>query len=266
MSLILHFTDSHLFTNKLGKLKGIRPFDSFQSVLAHAYARYPKPDAIVLGGDMAQDELATTYRMVVDLLREYEWHAPVMISPGNHANLGVLESSLVPQLKAKFSYSAHLQLGCWQVITLSTHEKGSVGGYIAETELIRLETLLADSGDQLTLLALHHHPIPVGSRWMDMIGLRNRQQLWGLLSQFPQVKALLCGHIHQVLDAVHNNIRVLGSPSTCIQFEPGRVDFGMDGVSPGYRWLKLEDDGEIRTGVERVEGFIPPDLNNTDPY
>ncbi len=266
MSLILHFSDSHLYANELEELKGIRPFDSFRAVLAHAYARYPEPDVIILGGDMAQDESAPTYRMIVELLHEYDWHAPVMISPGNHANLTVLQGNLIPCLKTLFSYSDHLQLESWQVITLSTHEKGNVGGYIAEDEMIRLKTLLSATSDKPTLIALHHHPIPIGSRWMDTIGLRNRQDLWEIVDASPHVKTLLCGHIHQAFDVVHNNVRVLGSPSTCIQFVPGSDDFAMEGVSPGYRWLKLEGDGEMSTGVERVEGFIPPDLNNTVPY
>ncbi|GAV19276.1 Icc protein [Mariprofundus micogutta] len=266
MSLILHFSDSHLYADRQGELKGIKPFDSFRAVLAHAYSNYPKPDAIILGGDMAQDESAATYRMVVELMREYDWHAPVMISPGNHANLGILQGNLIPYLKSLFSYSDHLQLESWQVITLNTHEKGSVGGYIAEAELIRLERLLSATVDKPTLVALHHHPVPVGSHWMDSIGLRNRDELWEVVDKFPHVKALLCGHIHQLFDTVHHHVRVLGSPSTCIQFTPKRYDFGMDDISPGYRWLKLESDGKLETGVERVEGFIPPDLNNTDPY
>ena len=266
MSLVLHFSDSHLYADKLGELKGICPYDSFRAVLSHAYAKFPKPDVIILGGDMAQDESAPTYRMVVELLREYDWQVPVMISPGNHANLSILNASLIPYLKVLFSYSEHLQLPSWQVITVSTHERGSVGGCLSDRELSRLNTLLSASGDLPTLIALHHHPIPVGSRWMDAIDLSNRQDLWKVIKQYTQVKALLCGHIHQHFDAVFEGVRVLGSPSTCVQFTPGEDEFAIDEVSPGYRWIKLEDHGEIRTGVERIEGFIPPDLNNTDPY
>jgi len=266
MSLILHFSDSHLFTDKQHELKGMKTYDSFRAVLEHAYAIHPRPDGIILGGDMAQDESAPTYRMVAELLYEYDWRAPVMISPGNHADLPLLQSHLIPALELGSSYSDQLQLGAWQIITLNTHEKGSIGGYISSEELGRLRGLLSATPDKQTLLALHHHPVPIGSLWLDEIGLSNRDELWHLIAGFPQVKALLCGHIHQELDLEYKGLRVLGSPSTCIQFTPGNDDFGMHGVSPGYRWLELTENGGLVTGVERVEGFIPVDLDNNDLY
>ena len=266
MSLILHISDSHLFADQQVELKGMRTRDSFRAVLEHAHASYPAPDAIILGGDMAQDESAQAYRLVADMLYEYEWRVPVMISPGNHADLGLLQANLIPALEAGSSYSDHLQLGAWQVISLNTHEKGSVGGYLSEGELARLESILSLSAGMHTLIALHHHPVPIASRWLDEIGLRNRHALWDMIAAYPQVKALLCGHIHQELDALHQGVRVLGTPSTCIQFAPGNDDFGMDAVSPGYRWLGLADDGVLETDVRRIEGFIPADLNNKDLY
>lgn len=265
MSLILHISDSHLFADERSELKGMRTRGSFRAVLQHAYDMYPEPDVIILGGDMAQDESAQAYRIVAEMLYAFDWKAPVMISPGNHADMDLLQANLIPALQAGSSYSDHLQLGAWQVLTLSTHEKGNVGGNISEEELARLRSLLSATAGKQTLLALHHHPVAIGSLWLDEIGLNNRDQLWVLLAEFPQVKALLCGHIHQNFDRVYQGVRVIGSPSTCIQFAPGKDDFGMDDVSPGYRWLSLSDDG-IMTGVERVEGFIPADLNNAELY
>ena len=46
---------------------------------------------------------------------------------------------------------------------------------------------------------------------------------------------------------------VLGSPSTCVQFIPGQDDFGIDACPPGYRWLELLPNGEIKTGL----GVLP---------
>ena len=44
----------------------------------------------------------------------------------------------------------------------------------------------------------------------------------------------------------------MATPSTCIQFHPNNDDFTIDNEKPGYRWLDLMPDGEIKTGVERV--------------
>jgi Icc protein len=42
----------------------------------------------------------------------------------------------------------------------------------------------------------------------------------------------------------------MATPSTCIQFMSGQDDFAIDQCPPGYRWLALLPNGEIRTGVE----------------
>ncbi|ATX82421.1 Icc protein [Mariprofundus ferrinatatus] len=263
MSLLLHISDSHLYEDPAGELKGVRPRDSYASVLKAAHDRFPNPDAVVLGGDMAQDEAAATYRKVAEML---PWRVPVMISPGNHANISVLKASLIPALEEHSVYSDHLQLEHWQVITLNSHRPGSIAGFLRLSELNRLRALLQTGGDKHTLIALHHPPLDVGSRWLDAIGLENRDEFWELIADFPQVRVILAGHIHQAFDTFHDGVRVLGSPSTCIQFKRRSDDFGMDDISPGYRWIRLMDNGQIQTAVERINGFIPPDLNNIEPY
>jgi len=263
MSLLLHISDSHLYDDPEGELKGVRPHDSYEAVLKAAHEAFPDPDVVVLGGDMAQDEAVPTYRRVAEML---PWCAPVMISPGNHANLPALQGALIPALRDCSSYSDHLDLGRWQVITLNTHRKGTISGFLAADEMQRLQRLLAATTDKHTLIALHHHPHEIGSRWMDEIALENREALWDLIAGHEHVKVLLSGHIHQAFDTFYEGVRVLGSPSTCIQFKRRSDDFGMDDLSPGYRWIKLLDNGQIQTAVERITGFIPPDLNNNDPY
>ncbi len=263
MSLLLHISDLHLFEDSRGELKGICTNDSYAAVLKAAHEQFPEPDVVVFGGDVAQDETASAYLRAADML---PWRAPVMITPGNHASLTALAGTLVPALNEKSSYSDHWLHAQWQVITLNSHCPGSIFGHLAGGELERLRTLLQAGGNKHTLIAVHHQPVDVGSHWLDQIGLDNSDELWGLIAEFPQVRALLCGHIHQAFDAMHRGVRVLGSPSTCIQFKPNNEDFGMDDISPGYRWLRLLESGEIETGVERISGFIPPDMNNNDPY
>ncbi|MBX2809216.1 MAG: 3',5'-cyclic-AMP phosphodiesterase, partial [Cellvibrionaceae bacterium] len=69
---------------------------------------------------------------------------------------------------------------------------------------------------------------------------------------YTHVKLILWGHIHQEFDALHEGVRLLASPSTCIQFAPGKNEFTLDKTMPGYRWLELHDDGSISTHVERL--------------
>jgi len=261
---LLHITDTHLYADSATLLKGISPQQSFAAVLAQARQQFPSPDGIILGGDMAQDEADATYLRIADMLQG--WQAPFMLTPGNHANITGLNHQLIPALAAHSGYSDHLQMQHWQVITLNSHAAGQVAGWLGDDELAKLDRLLAAAQPAHTLIALHHHPVPVASRWLDQIGLDDRQRFWHVVDRHKHVRAVLCGHIHQAFDGMHKHVRVLGTPSSCIQFRPRQENFALDSVSPGYRWLELQPDGSINTAVERIDGFIPPDLENNTPY
>jgi Icc protein len=88
---------------------------------------------------------------------------------------------------------------------------------------------------------------------MEPIGLRNPDALFAVLERFPQTRALLWGHVHQEFDQQRGGLRLMASPSTCIQFAPNSEDFGLDSLPPGYRWLRLLEDGQIETGVSRID-------------
>lgn len=73
------------------------------------------------------------------------------------------------------------------------------------------------------------------------------------------MRLVLCGHVHQETDLLHEGVRFISSPSTCIQFEPLSRDFGLDSKGPGWRYLQLYADGRIETQVHRLPAgcYIP---------
>ncbi len=265
MPLILHLTDMHLHADAAGKLKGVPTLASFRAVKTLAWRQHPKPDALILGGDLAQDELAPTYRLLADDITG--WCDAVRVTPGNHCNLPVLERTLLPALDMPPMDASELTLGNWLTVPLNSHDPdASPGGRLSEGELARLERLLDETEAAHVLLALHHHPAPVGSAWMDAMMLENAGDFWRAIEASDKVRAVLFGHVHQAFEGERNSIRLLGTPSTCIQFKPDTADFALDVASPGYRWLRLNPDGSIETAVERVDGFLPPDPDDNSFY
>ena len=71
---------------------------------------------------------------------------------------------------------------------------------------------------------------------------------------FDNVRGMVWGHVHQAFDGMREGVMLMGTPSTCVQFEPGSTKFTLDERPPGYRWLHLYPDGRIDTRVEWVEG------------
>jgi len=77
----------------------------------------------------------------------------------------------------------------------------------------------------------------------------NGAELLTRLADHRQVRAVVWGHIHQPYDQRRGHLRLMGTPSTCVQFLPGSTQFALDASPPGYRWLWLEPDGSLDTAV-----------------
>jgi Icc protein len=107
--------------------------------------------------------------------------------------------------------------------------------------------------DKHAIVCLHHHPLPVGSQWIDTINVDNGDDFFRVIDRHPQVRLVLFGHIHQEFAAKHGEVDVYASPSTCVQFAPLSAGFAVDkDAMPGYRWLELHSDGKIQTGISRI--------------
>jgi Icc protein len=114
---------------------------------------------------------------------------------------------------------------------------------------------LRDAAGEHLLVCLHHHPVPMGSEWLDTQLVGSAERFFEVIDAHPRVRGILWGHVHQEYDDTRNGVRLLAVPSTCVQFKPGSADFAVDDTSPGYRWLDLHADGGIDTAVSRVEGI-----------
>jgi Icc protein len=256
---LLQITDTHLFEDASAELYGLRTADSFEAVLEAAMAESSgRVDAILATGDIAEDGRRRTYERFRDRLARLD--VPVLCLPGNHEDPEVMAEVLSsPPLQ----YCGSLRLGGWRIVMLDSHVPHQPGGRLGDDELGRLDRELRDPAGEHVLVCLHHQPIPMGSAWLDAVGLGNTGDLLPRLVAHGRVRAVAWGHVHQASDRVHAGIRMLSTPSTCAQFAPGTDQCVMDLEPPGYRWLELGPDGTIDTRVGWVEawrrGERPPD-------
>lgn len=251
---VVQLTDSHLFADDQRRLQGMNTQESFLAVADLVRAEQKAIDLILGTGDIAQDSSQAAYRLFHDtalsLCSEMVW------IPGNHdeadnmTNLPFGQSS-----NRKVVDNDH-----WRIIMLDSSVSKSVYGFLEQEELVTMQEALRTAGDRHVLIALHHHPIPSGCAWLDNHKLKNSDEFHQLVKAHPQIKAILWGHIHQQVDKVIDGIRYMATPSTCIQFAPQQVDFKLDSAPPGYRWLELYPNGDLKTGVSRVSVSLEVDL------
>ncbi|MFN2308380.1 MAG: 3',5'-cyclic-AMP phosphodiesterase [Gammaproteobacteria bacterium] len=241
---LAQITDTHLFDRAEGTLYGMNTADSLGAVVEHLRARALPLDAILVTGDLSHDGGTPAYRRLIKLLAPLA--APLYCLPGNHDALQIFACVLKG---ARVHSGGRLRAGGWQLLFLDSAVLGSEHGQLRPAELARLDGALCEHPERPALVCLHHPPVPVGSAWLDRLGLDNAEALFAVLDRHPQVRGVLSGHVHQAYDTQRNGVRLLTTPSTCIQFKPGCADFAVDDLPPGYRWLELHDDGRIDTGV-----------------
>lgn len=253
---LIQLTDLHLFGDPAGRLLGLTTRLSFETVLARALSDGEgvgcAAPALVLTGDLVHDESAEGYAYLSRVLDATGLQC--FCIAGNHDRIDLMAAHLRPGLT---SAVAGRRLGGWHLAFLDTTVGGKDGGQLDEAVLEAAEILIATERAP-TLIFLHHHPIPIGSVWMDTMGVDNGAALVELCRRYAHVKGLLFGHIHQELATARGDLQILGTPSTCVQFLPGSEQFALDSRPPGYREIRLYPDGRLETWVERIDDYPEP--------
>jgi Icc protein len=247
---ILQITDTHLHAAADSRMRGVTTYATLLAVLEHAQRdpRWPV-DAILATGDIVQDESRAGYERFRAVLEPLG--VPVYTIPGNHDDPKLMSEVLT---SGSFHLGGELRHGPWSIVLLSTFLAGEDAGGLGPARLQGLRQALAAHAGQQVLVAMHHHPLPMGSTWLDGVALRDAPAFWSVIDAHPNVRAVVCGHVHQSADRMRNNVRFLSTPSTCAQFLPGSDFFALDDRPPGMRWLELHDDGRIETEVSWVAG------------
>lgn len=258
---LVQISDPHLLSDANATHRTINTSTSFERVLDCAQAMIQGCDAVLLTGDIAQDEEAATYaRLAQSWTREWVGqHTPVWCLPGNHDAPVLMQAELN---QPPFSYLGHHALGNWEVVVLDSRNPGKASGLLGERELDRLKLRLTTTEATHVLIVLHHHPLPLGNSWLDSVGLEDRDAMNRIISASDKVRAVIFGHIHQSVDRTINGVRYLACPSTGVQFTPNQTEFGLDKRPPGFRTLSLYPSGALHTNVVWVEGATPDGLSD----
>jgi Icc protein len=245
---ILQITDMHIMPAPGEKFYGIDPEWTFRAVLEQAFAENKAIDLILITGDLVQEPSLPAYQRILATLETY--HTPCLCLAGNHD-----DSRLMQQILNANDIRCDPQtfFNDWQILCLNSQIPGSPGGHLSSRELAFLEESLRENPTHPTLIAVHHHCLKIDSDWMDTMIIDNSQDFLSIVVQYPQVKAITCGHIHQAVDGRFESVRILSAPSTCIQFTPASREFSIDDTAPGYRMIDLYADGSIATTVSYLK-------------
>ncbi len=254
---LLQFTDPHLYSSATESLRGVQTLPALKRALACARLRDWPADAMLVTGDIVQDDPGgyVHFRKLFD-----EFGVPVLCLPGNHDEPAAMRRELAGK---PFVLGGHYDLGStWRVVLLDSCVPGKAGGRLSAATLAELNGALAGAGSRHVLVCLHHHPVSMGSRWLDQVGIENASDFFATLDRHRNVRGVVWGHVHQQYDTLRKGVRLLATPATCAQFMPRSDDFAVDVRPPAYRTFELRPDGTLLTEVvwvdqERAAGSVP---------
>lgn len=245
---LVQITDTHLGPEPGDALLGLDTDFSLDHVLELVGHEQAQPDLLLATGDISNCGAAASYRRFYQLSHGLARHS--LWLPGNHDAPATMQQTMAgSEVMDRFATA-----GNWEIIMLDSSIPGEPGGRLGATELAGLRQRLQQTDACHVLVCLHHHPITIGCEWLDQQRVSNADDFFDVLDDFDLVRGVLWGHVHQAIDLMRNGVKLMATPSSCIQFEPNNTGFKLGRQDPGYRWLKLWPDGRIESAVSRVSG------------
>ena len=186
-------------------------------------------DVLLISGDLAHNGTLKSYQKLRKILNPIE--TEIYVLPGNHDDFSNL-SQIFNQ-----SSLCNFIIGCWEVITIDSVQVGKVSGRLNHEQLHSLSQQISSSSAKYIVLCLHHPPVSMQSEWDDEKSLENPDDLFAVIDQFDNIKAVMWGHAHQCAEFNRNGVKLFSCPSTALQFN------GQSGIA--YNYYTLNEEGEI---------------------
>lgn len=185
-----------------------------QLTKALAQARDYQADAILLTGDLVNDERDEEYAVLAEALIDPP--APLFLMPGNHDRRD--------RIRAAFPRHTYLPSGPFlsyviddfplRLVCVDQIVPGETHGMLTEQQAAWLDETLAAAPDKPTIVALHHPPFPTHDLLFDQIGLHDRERLARVIAKHGQVIRVICGHHHRTAFGQIAHAPVVIAPST----------------------------------------------------
>ncbi|MPQ85947.1 phosphodiesterase [Pseudomonas sp. MAFF 730085] len=210
--LVAQISDLHLKAGNRLTYGVVDTLGALRRAVDHLNASHPRPDIVVISGDLVDFGRADEYAVLHPELARL--HMPCYLVPGNHDARAPLLAAFADHAYLPASADGPLD---WVVddyplrlIGLDSTIPGGHGGQLLHSQLQWLDQQLALRPEAPTLLVLHHPPFISGIGHMDQEPFINADAFEHVVARHPQVERLLCGHLHRPLQ------RRFGGSFSCV--------------------------------------------------
>ena len=224
----------------------------------------PRPDLVVISGDIANSALPEEYERASSLLGDLQM--PFAAIPGNHDRRIPMRRALPDPSygAAESALNAMRSIGEVDVLLIDSTVPGAAHGELDAATLAWLDSALAASATRPALLFLHHPPFDTGIVYTDAIRLRNADTLAALLKRHPRTLLVAAGHVHRAAQTVFAGISATicpaGEQAVLLEFAPRWPEVYK--IEPPalhlHAWLPGEGFGSVVTHVVPIGEFPGP--------
>ena len=232
--------------------------------VAHLNRLAPRPDLVVVSGDLVDTALAEEYAHLKSLLAPLE--IPIAAVPGNHDAREPLRDVFPDQAYAVGSAALNVtvSVGAVDLLLLDSSVPGAPHGELDAATLAWLDATLARSTDRPALLFLHHPPFATGIAHMDRQNLRNAGDLAAVLHRHPRTRLIAAGHVHRATSAMFAGIMatICPAPNHAVDLDLGDLRVPSFAIEPPglhlHAWFPGPGHGGVVTHLVPVGEFDGP--------
>lgn len=249
--LIAQITDLHIRMPGQKAYRVVETDRYLPPAIAALNALQPRPDCVLITGDLTDFGRPAEYAHLRDMLARLE--IPYYLMPGNHDDRQAMREAF-PDHAYLHGQGEFLQYAIEQyplrILALDTLVPRESQGELCPARLRWLDEQLQAQPGRPTIIAMHHPPFQTGIAHMDAIGLvKGQSELADIVARHGQVERIVCGHVHRTIFRRYAGTVVSCCPATAHQIS---LDLRADGPSafvmepPGFQlhaWL----DGAVVT-------------------
>jgi 3',5'-cyclic-AMP phosphodiesterase len=156
----------------------------------------PKPDLVVISGDLADTPTVEEYEYLAQLLAPLA--LPFVAIPGNHDSRELMRAAFPQGYAAPAGpLNQSVEIGGLDLVLLDSSVAGKPHGELEAPTLQWLDAVLASTPGRPALLFLHHPPFQTGIWHMDRQHLGNADELEPIVRRHPRVQLVAAGHVHR---------------------------------------------------------------------
>ncbi len=175
----------------------------------------PRPDLVLLSGDLVDHGRDEEYEMLSELLAALE--VPLLAIPGNHDDREAFRRAFAgrPWLPASGPIDYVVgDGGAVRIVAVDVTLPGLHHGLVGVEKAAWLDSVLSSDPRRPTVVMMHQPPFDTGIPYLDLYSCREGQRLADVVRRHPQVERIVCGHVHRFMQMRFGGTMLCTAPST----------------------------------------------------